>query len=282
MKFYMFILVLLMCILSHELSAKTDNIDSSDDELSWQLTGGIAGFYNPSILKDDLEPEHLAKILNISLLVDLYYKGFFIQTDHRRVEGMAASHEIGYQLVNKNKWGLDLLYKSYIYGFDPELIAEYADVKNNILEGMTTRHDANGVGLRYSRFFDDAVLSMDVASIVSFSAGDDWVAEAFYSHLIPYKNWDLHLGVGLSYYTKDTVDYYLGIRPHEVNARRPEYEAEAGYRSEVEFLAQRPINENWMLNVGINHTHYDSSIRKSPIVKRNNVTVFTVGVLYAF
>jgi len=281
MKFYMYLTCLIFSLATLPTWAKKSG-DSDSDEFSWQLTGGIAGFYNPSILKDDLEPEHIAKILNISLLVDMYYKGFYIQTDHRRMEGLTASHEIGYQLQDEESWGLDILYKTYIYGFDPGLIAEYADVEDSILEGMTTRHDASGLGLRYSRYFEDAIFTVDVASIVSFDAGDDWVAEAFYSHLVPYRNWDMHFGAGLSYYPKDTVDYYVGIRPHEISAERPEYEGKAGFRSEFEFLAQRPINQNWLFNVGINHTHYNSNIKQSPIIERNNVTVFTVGVLYAF
>lgn len=252
------------------------------DEFIWQITGGISVLHNQTIIQDDIDPDKLTNMLAITLLVDVYYKGFFIQSNQRRTEGLFGGGELGYQLINKEDWSLEVLIKQYLREIDSEEIIKETNQNDSILAGLTERKIGQGLGLRYSKFIDDNILSIDIASLVSIDADNDWVAEIYYSHLIPYRNWDIYLGAGLTYYTADVVNYYVGIEQHEVTEQREFYQTGSGYKAQFEMFALRPISESWTFKVGLTHSSYSSNIGDSPIVKSKNASLFTIGAMYAF
>jgi outer membrane scaffolding protein for murein synthesis (MipA/OmpV family) len=100
--------------------------------------------------------------------------------------------------------------------------------------------------------------------------------------LLPYRNWDIYLGAGLTYYEQSLVDYYIGINADEVTINRPLHSADSGFRAQLEVYAQYPLSQSWSFNAGLTQSFYPNKIKRSPLVDKNKLTQLMVGVLYVF
>lgn len=252
-----------------------------NETFSWQAQAGFSINHANSII-DGIEQRHPENYLNLYILLDFYYKGFFIQSDHRRADTLNLGSEIGYQLFVEDDWELDIISKSYIGGFNSDDIIEWADEEIPILEGLKNRGSADGIGIRYSRYFEDSIFSFDIATLSPFSDVNGWVLDAFYSHIMPYRNWDIYLNTSLTYYSEKVTDYYVGIAPDEVSALRHEFTASHAVKTQFELFAQRPISESWTVNIGLSQSYYLGDLGESPIVNTENTTQIMLGVLYVF
>ena len=119
-----------------------------DKTFSWQFMGGISGVYDQSPIKGDKQSE-FEDYLDISLLFDLYYKGFFMQSNHRRSSAATLGGEIGYELIVKDSWELDIITKVYVPGYEPSDIIDNNDSDIPTLSGLEDRGYGQGIGLRY-------------------------------------------------------------------------------------------------------------------------------------
>jgi len=252
-----------------------------DKTFSWRFMGGISGVYDQSPIKGDKQSE-FEDYLHVSLLFDLYYKGFFMQSNHRRSSAATLGGEIGYELIVKESWELDIISKAYVPGYEPSDIIDNNDSDIPTLSGLEDRDYGRGIGVRYSHFYQNSVLSIDIASLAPLSKADGWVADIFYSHLVPYRNWDIYLGAGFTYYSADVTDYFVGVNTDEVSSVRPFYEPGSGYQAQLEIFAQHPISRNWSFNAGITQSYYSDTINDSPIIGKQHLTKVMLGVLYVF
>jgi len=275
--------LLLFCTtLSYANEKKLENESTVFNEtFSWQIQMGLSGYYYDIILKD-VEQVDTIDFINASLLIDFYYKGFFIQSNHRRTDTHTLGAEVGYQLIVNDEWELDIISKSYIGGFDPEFIQDDSSRDIPIIEGLDSRSIGSGVGLRYNRYFENSQLSIDVASLGLSSSVNGWLVEAFYTQLIPYRNWDIYLNSSITFYAKETMDYYFGIDPHEVTEIRPLYTAKSDIKVQLEAFFQHPITEKWTFNAGFSYSRYLGDITDSPIVDQPDASQIMLGVLYVF
>ncbi|GLX77821.1 hypothetical protein tinsulaeT_11610 [Thalassotalea insulae] len=277
-------LLLVFCLSSY--AAGNDKKPSNEstvfnETFSWQAQMGFSLHYNDTII-EGVEQSYLDDYINLSLLFDFYYKGFFIQTNYRRLDTHILGAEIGYQLINNDDWELDIITRSYIGGFDSAEIIENSDKDLPIMEGLKVRDLGDGLAIRYSRYFNDSYFSVDVANLAALSDAKGWVIDAFYSHLIPYRNWDIYLNTGLSIYSSATTNYYIGIGNSEVLDIRPHYQTGTGGKIQFEFYAQRPLSESWTFNVGFSQSYYSNNIADSPIVDSQGATQLLAGVIYVF
>lgn len=248
-----------------------------DKTFSWQAMGGISGVYQQSVL-EGVEQTEVEDFLNISLLIDVYYKGFFIQSNHRRSNAVTLGLELGYELIVEDNWEIDIIHKTYLPGYMPKELIKNSDFGVPSLEGLKERSSAEGLGLRYSHFSQDAILSVDVAAI-SYSG---WVADIFYSQLMPYRNWDFYLGAGFTHYSERVTDYYAGVNQSEVSEARSFYKPGSSYKAQLEVFARHPISKSWSFNGGITQSYYSAAFKESPLIGRQHVTQVMLGVLYVF
>lgn len=256
------------------------------DDFEWQIILDLSVVYDPKIIAG-IEQDEILHYFMPGLLVDISYKGFFLQSNQRRSNALLGSTELGYQLLVKDDWQLDLIAKAYMQGFDSDSLIEYGGGDEVLLSGLTERNSTIGLAVRYSKYFENALLTLDIAAATS---GDDElgknvngvVVDSFYSYLLPYRNWDIYLGAGLTYFSQDIVDYYIGVSSEEENLARPEYTAKGGFRGQLDIYAQHPISTSWTFNTGITHSIYSTSVKESPIVDTNQVTQVMVGVQYVF
>lgn len=252
-----------------------------NETFSWQAMGNISAIYNPSLLKGKDQEDPL-DYLGVSLLLDVYYKGFFIQSNHRRASGLLQGAEFGYQLVVTPEWELDIISKTYISTYNPEDIIENADKDIPTLTGLKERSSGEGIGLRYSRYHHNSVLSVDFATLAPLSDANGWIIDVFYSYVLPYRNWDIYLSTGYTHYSEKVMDYYYGVNSNEVSAARPYHESDAGNRLQLELFAQHPISKKWSFSGGITHSYYSKSTKESPLVDTQHVTQIMLGVVYVF
>lgn len=281
-KLFITIILVLMCANVFANEKKPENQSTVFNEtFSWQAQIGISAYYTDIILKD-VDQTDLKSYLTIPLLFDFYYEGFFIQSNHRRSESFSLGAEFGYQLAVHDDWELDIISKAYIAGISPDTIMEEAEKKIDSIYGLSERDVGEGIGLRYTHYFSDSQLSIDVANLAVPSDAKGWLVEAFYSHLIPYRNWDIYINTSLSYYPDSMMDYYYGIKSNEVTDTRPYYEADTTLKGQVEVFVQRPISESWTFSAGISFTQYTHNITESPIVDESHKVTAMLGVLYVF
>lgn len=256
------------------------------DAFEWQFMVDLSLVSTPAILVD-VEQTEVWDYFQLGLLLDMSYKGFFLQSNSRRSSTVIDGGELGYQITVQKNWQLDVILKAYIEGFDPAEII--VDQKQDIpqLAGLDARDLTLGVALRYSHFFDNAIFYIDFASA---RAGEDEqgndasgiIIDSFYSYLVPYRNWDIYLGAGLTYYDEALIDYYFGIDADEVTNNRPLHSANSSFRAQLEIYAQYPLSQSWSFNTGLTQTFYSNNIKRSPLVDKNKLTQFMVGVLYVF
>lgn len=251
-----------------------------DQTFSWEAMIGISAFHNPHII-EGADQVTVSDWLNVSLFFDLYYKGFFIQSNHMRADSLLYGAEFGYQLVVEPKWQLDLLVRSYLPAY--ELNYRVIDKQTSQEYSYLSQTDeGQGLGLRYSRYFDQAVMSVDVAAFEPVSESRGWVVDWYYNKLVHHRNWDIYVGGGLTYYSKATLNHYLSPQI-PVQDTYGMYQADnAGLRAQIEVLARYPINKKWLFNAGINQNYYNSGFTNSPLVDKNFITRVQLGVVYVF
>ncbi|KGJ94970.1 MltA-interacting MipA family protein [Colwellia psychrerythraea] len=256
------------------------------DDFEWQFALDFSLVYDPIII-DGIEQDDLLDYFMPGLLFDISYKGFFLQTNQRRSNALLGGTEFGYQLVVEDNWQLDLIAKAYMQGYDPAAEIEYGGGDKELLAGLRERNATLGIALRYSRYFDNSLLTLDLAATTS---GDDEfdksvrgvIVDSFYSYLLPYRNWDIYLGTGLTYFSQDIVDYYIGVGSSEINESRAAYTAKGGFRGQIEIYAQYPLSESWSFNAGLTQSIYSNNVKASPLVDTNHVIQVMLGVLYVF
>jgi len=256
------------------------------DEFEWQFILDLSFVYDPKIIAG-IEQEEPWHYFMPGILVDISYKGFFLQSNQRRSSALLGGTEFGYQLIVEDNWQLDLIAKAYMQGYDSESLIEYGGGDDDLLAGLREREFTGGIALRYSYYFEEALFTFDFASA---HTGDDeygdhvsgLIIDSFYSYLLPYRNWDIYFGSGLTYFSQDIVDYYIGVSADEATDIRAEYTADDGFRAQLEIYAQHPLSENWSFNAGLTHSIFSSEVKESPLVDRNQVTQVMLGVLYVF
>ena len=220
--------------------------------------------------------------LNRDYLLIFPIKDFFLQTNQRRSATILGRAEFGYQLLVKDNWQIDIIAKGYMSGYRPSDLIEHQDANEELFLGLSQRNDTVGIGLRYSGYFDNAIFTVDIASAHAEADINGLIIDSFYSYLLPYRNWDIYLGAGLTYYDQALVDYYIGIDENEANKNRPQYTADKNFRGQLEIYAQHPISSNWSFNAGITQSFYSKEIKRSPLVDKNKTTQVMIGVLYVF
>lgn len=256
------------------------------DQLEWQVALDFSLVYDPKIIAGIKQDEILHYFMP-GLVVDVSYKDFFLQTNQRRSNALLGGTELGYQLYTANDWQLDIIAKAYMQGFDSDSLIEYGGGKQELLAGLRERSTTAGISLRYSRYIENAVLTVDIAAATP--GNDEFnknvngvIVDSFYSYLVPYRNWDIYLGAGLTYFSQNIMDYYIGVSANEVTEIRPEFTAEGGFRTQLEVYAHYPLSTSWSFNTGITQSLFSSNVKKSPIVDTNHTTQVMVGVLYVF
>ncbi len=211
-------------------------------------------------------------------------------------------------------------YKGYKDNSDPFIFVEYEG--ENFSVGSTGAHyrfigsdetplsvyatlssvgsDFKSKDSKYFAGMDDRDISVDMGVTAVYRLGEagefsasllhdvsgaykGFFADVSYSHAIDVGGMAIFSPtVGVSFLTKDYVDYYYGVRAKEATATRAAYKGDATVAPYVGYNVMVPVTDNWSLFHSANYTWLGSEIEKSPIVERDNTWSTTLGVAYTF
>ena len=290
MKLYYSRLLFAFCMnwtancLAEDVSSPAEKLDANKgSEFSWDVTIAMDLVSDVYILRGS-EQKQAIDFIDVAVLLDIYYRGFFIQTNKYRYGSYVDGLELGYELAVNDEFEIYLISKEYFPAFSVRQAGSRFETDDEIeeLQGITERKYVSSQGIRYMRYLDNAVYWLDVAADIFEGYHKGWVIDGFYSYILQYRNWDINLGAGASFFSSQMNSYYFSVKPKEALDSRPVYDAGAGYRFQLEAFAQRPISESWMFSGGVTISHFSSSIANSPLVKRRNATRAQVGVRYVF
>lgn len=272
MKLFGVVAGLLLCSFA-TYGQDSEEKTKDSDTWHWELQMHVGGVYYENPLKH-IEQEEFIDYVELIFSFDLYYKGFFIQSNRRRSN--PAEIDIGYQITSGDDWAFDVILKSYF-----EDISQ-SDLDESNASHLTTRDNALGTALRYSKYFDNAQYTVEAATVNFDEGANGWAVESFYSHLIPYRNWDIYLGAGVTFFSANTVNYYVGIEESDAIGHLFAYRPGAAYELEAEAHAVYPLAEDWTLHLGITKSYLSDNLNDSPIGIRANTTYIKLGVNYVF
>ncbi|WP_105213014.1 MipA/OmpV family protein [Pseudoalteromonas sp. T1lg22] len=253
----------------------SDNRLEPQPGFNWDWSIGAGYYIEDSYLigldsyDDGIEPD-------LNLVIS--YNNFYLDIDHSQLSGGMV---IGYSLVDKFDWGLDIVGTNVQAGFDETGLKIYDRDVVDELAGIDRRHYDFDVGLRLSRRFDDMQLSFELMHDIT-GTHNSWIFSSFLTRISQYRNWELRTGLGFNHYGGDFTDYYFGIDAHEATAQRPIYQAHASQSLVLEFHAEHPLSQNWVFLAGWLSTLFSSEISDSPIISQQYQHKAKVGVRYVF
>lgn len=252
-----------------------DNTLEPSSGFAWDWSAG-AGYY--------IEDSYLIGMdsyddgLEIDLNLAMSYDNFYLDIDQSQLSGGVV---VGYSLIDKYSWGLDILGTNVQAGFDETGLAFYNDTVIEELIGINSRHYDFDVGMRLTRRFENAQISFEYLHDIT-GAHNGWVINSFLSKIVPWRNWEFRAGAGVSAYSSDFINYYFGIDADEATALRPVYQTDGGSSLVLEFHGEYPINQHWVFLGGWLSTWFSKEISNSPIVSQGYQHKAKVGVRYVF
>lgn len=270
--------LVLATLLSISAPASANN---SNDEFNWNVTVELGYIYNPTLIAGG-EQSNFGDFTSVNVWLDLYYKGFFVQSNRYRTSGSFGATELGYELHLDEDFELNIINKNYLAGFDQRNVGLVVDTYIEELEGIKARSFVPSQGIRYIRYLDESVYWVDVAVDLVAGRHRGWVVDTFYTKTTEYRNVDLSFGAGLTVFSADMTNYYFGVDQDEARVNRPFYEPGVGYRAELEAVMRYPLSQDWLFTAGATLSHYSNSISDSSLVARNNVFRFKLSVSYVF
>ncbi|MBQ4831721.1 MipA/OmpV family protein [Pseudoalteromonas sp. MMG010] len=214
--------------------------------------------------------------LDLNLAVS--YNKFYLDIDHHQLSGGLI---IGYSLIDKYDWGLDILATNVQAGLDEKGLKRYNGNKIEALVNIQPRNYDFDAGLRLSRRFDNSQISFEYLYDISGSH-NGWVFNSFVSQIIPWRNWELRTGIGISAYSEKFTNYYFGINAQEATLKRAEYSTDTSSSVKFEIHGEYPLNRNWVFLTGWLSTWFSKEIENSPIIKQGYQHKVKVGVRYVF
>lgn len=273
--------LLFIALISLHFPVHAESDDS--DELVWNVQIDMGLLSDPTELVGIKQEEEI-DFIGLAIFMDLYYKGFFIQSNKNRTIANNFGAELGYHLYEEANYEVSLVYKSYATGFDENEI--YGEGSGEVvvpeLEGIESRFDTAMQGIRYLNFTSNRLFWFDIAADFIDGEHRGWLLDTFYVYTHQVRNWDINTGVGATYFSNKTNDYFYGVNEHESRAFRPEYSPGDGYIYRLELSARYPISSSWVFNTGISVNKYSDSIYASPLVARDTVTRFKMSIGYVF
>lgn len=280
MKIIKLLSAVLFC-LSHQAFADDHSGDPDEDllednGLEWQLS--IGAFYADMVLPKLVGADNSPAPPTLRADIKLQYKNFYLVTYSGDFFG---GSDIGYQFIQEEEWGLDIIYGSYQLAFTE---TGYFDTKDPVvkeLKGIRDRDPDQSLGVAYYRSVGEYLA---VAELVYDVFGDTngWVFHLEATRNFELRNWDLWLNFGANYYSSNFNSYFYGVTEAEQNDYLTPYEPGSGASAFVQAQLSYPIAEDWEFSAGMSFLVGSSEAKDSPLLESNHARVLFTGVKYVF
>lgn len=257
-----------------------ENSESSQEESFssnfFEFKGVLGGGYQSAL--------YLGQDLNflpvLALTIDAEYDGWFIESNSKnRISGVMGRFYMGHHLWESDTKQLDLVWGHYTPAIDKE---DEDDEEIAALVNLDTRRDDELLGLRYSSWIEDTYYSAELSYDILNNSHRGYVFEGYFGKVKSVRNWDLTFGVGYTWYSANAANYNLGVESHELTDQLTTYNSGAAFTLDLEFSAQMPISQSWVLEVGIVHSFLSDNIKDSPLVVNDSLSSALLGFSYVF
>lgn len=252
-----------------------DNTLEPTHGFAWDWSAG-AGYYIEDAYLVGIDSNDDGMELDLSLAIS--YDNFYLDFDHNQLSGGLV---LGYSLIDKFNWGLDILGTQTQAGFDDKGLSFYKKGVIPELRGINARKSDFDIGLRLTRQFTNSLASFEYLHDVTGNHNGT-ITNVFFSHISPWRNWEFRQGIGVSIYSAEFTNYYFGIESNEVAAKRPTYNVGSSASVMFEFHAEYPMSQDWVFLAGWLTTWFSKEIENSPIITQGYQHKTKVGLRYVF
>lgn len=256
--------------------ADESNVATDDFAYAVQLGGG-AGYKKGLISAQD-------RLLNgeplVYLTLDLQYKNFFLASANPRFGAHISAGTLGYRLWQNEHNDLSLIGYSPHNSIDANAESLFDTGPIQALEGLNTRNADMMWGIRYQYWTDVHFFAGEVAQ--DSDAHYSQHLRFIYSYRHQIKNWDLYYNTSLMLTPAKLVNYYYGVRPHEVRANRAAYQAGGGAQFTLSVTAVYPLSEQWLFESSLSNSFYTKAYRQSPLVDHPTDLQLLLSLRYVF
>ena len=202
-----------------------------------------------------------------------YYKGFFIEAAMETYDGL----NLGYQVIGREDWSVDLLASSLSGNFSIEDEANIASADQQLVDRDSLY---NGAGIRLTRYLGQTVLQGRLVDDIH--KGNGLRASARLGRNWQQRNWNLHGIVSYDYASAKTMEYLVGITDEEATERFGAYQPDAGSAVSLELGAAYPVSEHIVWNTRLLHTQFSDEVSDSPLLVDDQHTSFRTTLNYVF
>lgn len=219
-----------------------------------------------SVLKTEDDDAYL----NIHPRFGYRWDNLFLETGKLGQRGVG----IGYNFYENNNWEIDaLLHMSH-----PQI----SDEDNDALKGIREREGDGRLGLRATRYFDNAQLRF-IVSPKSVSHDDDGLyAGVWYGKQWRYNDWDLHANLGAEYFSEEILEHFYGTDPLLDGEGFAAYTADSGVVLSAQVGASYDITENWRFELYANLAKVPDAIADSPLTDDDMQNAVGFNFVYRF
>lgn len=149
------------------------------------------------------------------------------------------------------------------------------------LKGMKDRKMSGDLGINADFQLDQGTVSTYLQHDVT-GAYKGFIGGAKYFHVMDFGVADFVPFAGVSYLSKDFVDYYYGVKASEATATRKAYSGEGDFAVNVGYKLVVPVTTNIDITQSTAYTRLGSKISDSPIVDSANQWLIGATVAYHF
>ena len=184
---------------------------------------------------------------------------------------------MNYLLLKEERWEVRGLARMRFEGYEED--------DSRYLRGMDDREWTLELGGSLSRILGEARITADVsADVLNEHKGHQVRLSYNYDLRGPANIRDLLVtpSIGVTYRNSQLNDYYYGVRASEVIAGRPEYDVGDSTGMTAGVRINYALSENLSLMGMISFEWLGDEIKNSPIVDKDHMESFLLGMIYRF
>lgn len=155
------------------------------------------------------------------------------------------------------------------------------DNTSDFLVGMDERHLSVDLGLNADFHLNDGVISAYFQHDIS-GTYQGYLAGVKYFHMLSVGVADLVPYAGVTFQSKDFVDYYFGVQQAEARINRPEYTGSSSISYDFGYQFIYPITPSWNVTQTTQYTRMGDEVADSPIVDSADQWLVGATVSYHF
>ncbi len=262
-------LLLLGLAVTQSTFAQSKLIDNSPHfgEQGWEVSVG-AGLISASDNIDIYKRDNDDYEEGFYVPLDASYIGESFYFKANELEGLI----LGYTLMQNQAWALDAL-------LSPRFIGP---IDNDLLDDLDERDPDLHAGVRYSLYFDDSLIRLDISKDIA-NTHDGHTVSASYVKEWQLKNWLVSGTASTAYVSEKVTNYYYGVNASEATSQFPVYNAEDTFITSLSINAEYPLDESWTFNANLLYVFLGDEIKDSPVtIDDNDLSAVSTSLRYHF